>query len=111
MDTLDDLAAQLTAAQTRIAALEADRDYWRRQHDLVMADWKTDCDAYEARLTAQPRPVAVLAAPAAPAPDAAMQTVLADLLRFYDPASGALHAQSGGDFLTDAFARASRAGG
>ncbi len=102
MDTLDELAAQLADAKARISSLEADRDYWRDQHDLVLADWKTDCDAYEARLALQQRPVAVLAAPAEAA-------ALSDLLGFYDRATGAVHAQRDGDFLTDAFARASRA--
>jgi hypothetical protein len=98
-----DVQDALEAARTRIAALEADRNYWRAQHDLVMIDWKADCDSYEARLAARP-PVAVVSAP----PSAAIEA-LKGLLRFYDPEHGAVHGQKDGQFLSDAFARAVRA--
>ncbi len=80
--------------QNKIRALELDRDYWRNQHDLVMQDWREDIEAWSAArldLTAN---------------QAASRTALADLLRFFDPATGAVAARLGQDFLSDAFAKA-----
>jgi hypothetical protein len=99
---MDQSFDKLGAAEARIAALEADRDYWRRQHDLVMADWKADCDTYEARL-AEGMPRA-----ATPSPPSSAIHALRDLLRFYDPHVGAVRGQLDGEFLFDVFARAAR---
>jgi hypothetical protein len=88
--------ADMTIAelQDKVSALDRDRNYWRDQHDLVMRDWRADSDAWastRAELTA--------------ARDACRQA-LADVLRFFDPTTGAVAARRGRDFITDAFARA-----
>ena len=102
----DVLSERLAVMETELAALRGDRDFWRRQHDLVMTDWKSDCDAYEAELAARVKPppaILPMTQTATGSPEAA---ALTDLLRFYDPDAGAVHVQRDGDFLFDAFARA-----
>jgi hypothetical protein len=100
-----DAAGRLAGVETRLVQMEADRDFWRRQHDLVMADWKADCDDYEAQLAAA-RSTAAPPPRVSVAPPAAHHALLAELLQFYDPATGAVHGQKDGRFLFDAFARA-----
>jgi hypothetical protein len=91
---MTDADATITDPNDKIRALELDRDYWRAQHDLVMQDWRADIEAWStarADLTAS---------------QTASRAVLADLLRFFDPTTGAIVARIGRDFLSDAFARA-----
>ncbi len=82
--------------QSRVAALEQDRDYWRDQHDLVMQDWRADIEAW----TISHADVA--------ATQDVYRAALADLLRFFDPSTGAVATRLGRDFLGDAFAKAHR---
>ncbi len=88
--------AERADLQTRIAALENDRDYWRDQHDLVMQDWRADIAAWSAD---HPDPSLN---------QNAYLSALADLLRFFNPATGAVATRLGQDFLGDAFAKAHR---
>jgi hypothetical protein len=91
---MKDADATLADLQDKIRALESDRDYWRDQHDLVMEDWRADIEAWAAAradLTAS---------------QDASRAVITDLLRFFDPATGAVAARAGRDFLSDALAKA-----
>ena len=81
----------------RLEALTRDRDYWRAQHDAVMADWKADVDEW-ARLQAELR--------SAPEPSAAHEALL-ELLRFFDPETGAVTTRAGDQTWSEAFLRAS----
>jgi hypothetical protein len=86
--------ATIADLQDKIRVLELDRDYWRDQHDLVMQDWRVDIEAWSAEradLTALHN---------------AGREVLVDLLRFFDPLTGAVATRRGRDFLSDAFAKA-----
>lgn len=85
-----DTDATIADLRARIQALELDRDYWRNQHDLVMQDWRADIEAWSG----------------ARADLTASRAALADLLRFFDGATGAVAMRQGQDFLNDAFARA-----
>jgi hypothetical protein len=82
--------------QNKIRALELDRDYWRDQHDLVMQDWRADIEAWSAARTDLV------------AHQTAAHAALTDLLRFFDPATGAVSVRQGRDFLGDAFIKAHR---
>jgi hypothetical protein len=86
----------LSDLENKIRALELDRDYWRDQHDLVMQDWRADIEAWSAARTDLV------------ANQTAARAALTDLLRFFDPATGAVSARQGRDFLGDAFIRAHR---
>jgi hypothetical protein len=91
---MTDADATIADLQDKIRALELDRDYWRDQHDLVMRDWRADIESWSAaraHLTAG---------------QDAIRAALADLLRFFDPVTGAIAARVGRDFLSDAFAKA-----
>jgi hypothetical protein len=91
---MTDADTTIADLQAQIRTLELDRDYWRNQHDLVMQDWRADIEAWlaaRADLTAS---------------HAAHREALADLLRFFDPTTGAVAARLGRDFLNDAFAKA-----
>jgi len=80
--------------EDKIRVLELDRDYWRNQHDLVMKDWRADIEAWlaaRADLTASHN---------------SKSAALTDLLRFFDPTTGAVATRLGRDFLNDAFAKA-----
>jgi hypothetical protein len=91
---MTDVDTTIADLQSQIRALDLDRTYWRDQHDLVMRDWRADIEAWS---TAR--------ADLAMAHDAC-RAALADLLRFFDPATGAIAARLGRDFLNDAFAKA-----
>jgi hypothetical protein len=80
--------------QSKIELLERDRDYWRDQHDLVMRDWRADIDSWS------------IARSDLTASQTACRAALADLLRFFDPMTGAVATRLGRDFLNDAFAKA-----
>ncbi len=91
---MTDADTTIADLQAKIRALELDRDDWRDQHDLVMQDWRADIEVWStarADLTAN---------------QTASRAALADLLRFFDPTTGAIAARVGRDFLSDAFARA-----
>jgi hypothetical protein len=91
---MTDAETTITDLQNQIRALDLDRTYWRDQHDLVMRDWRADIEAWttaRAELTAAHK---------------ACRAALADVLRFFDPATGAVAARLGRDFLNDAFAKA-----
>jgi hypothetical protein len=91
---MTDADTTIADLQDKLRALELDRDYWRNQHDLAMQDWRADLDAAataRAELTAS---------------HSASRMALLDLLRFFDPSTGAVAARRGQDFLNDAFAKA-----
>jgi hypothetical protein len=91
---MTDVDATIADLQDQIRTLDLDRNYWRDQHDLVLQDWRADIEAW-----------ASARADLAAARDAC-RAALADLLRFFDPATGALATRLGRDFLNDAFAKA-----
>jgi hypothetical protein len=91
---MTDADATIADLQDKVRALDLDRAYWRDQHDLVMQDWRADIEAWtkaRADLTDGHK---------------ACREALADLLRFFDPKTGAVAARIGRDFLNDAFAKA-----
>jgi len=91
---MTDADTTIADLQKQLLALDLDRTYWRDQHDLVMQDWRADIEAWttaRADLTAA---------------HAACRAALADLLRLFDPTTGAVAARLGRDFLNDAFAKA-----
>jgi len=91
---MTDADTTIADLEDKLRALDLDRTYWRDQHDLVMRDWRADIEAWT-------RERADLAAD-----DTACRAALGDLLRFFDPTTGAVAARLGRDFLNDAFARA-----
>jgi hypothetical protein len=87
---------EIARLKRELVALGQDRDYWRAQHDLVMQDWRSDLAAWTA------------AHAGLVASHEACRTALVDLLRFFDPATGAVATRQGREFLGDAFARAAK---
>jgi hypothetical protein len=91
---MTDADTKMADLEAKLTALELDRDYWLDQHDLVMQDWRADIEAWSA------------ARADLIASQTASRAALADLLRFFDPATGAVAARRDRDFLNDAFAKA-----
>ena len=77
--------------QEQVRLLEQDRNHWRRQHDFVMDDWKSDAAAW-----------AVERRTALHASDR-YRAKLGELLRFYDPETGAVCGRVGAELLSEAF--------
>ena len=93
---IDDLSRRLEAAERRLAEAEVDRDYWRTQHDMTLADWKTDLQELSMHRSQSDD---------AAAPDLSRRA-LASLLRFFDPQTGAVAGRNGSTLLSDAFTEA-----
>ena len=94
---IDELSRRLHAAERRLTQVEADRDYWRVQHDLTLADWKMDLQELSVHRSRQDDDGG--------APDPSRRA-LVGLLRFFDAQTGAVAGRRGENLLSDAFAEA-----
>lgn len=94
---MTDAETDTASLQQRLEALARDRDYWRAQHDAVLADWKADADDWARERAALE-----------PADPTQAALALVALLRFFDPATGAVTTRSGEAMLSDAFLHASK---
>ena len=111
--TIDDLASRVETLEARAEAAERDRDYWREQHDLTLADWKSDLQELAAARTLAETQIAEAAGGREIDRQAAEETAklkraLHVLLSFYDPRTGAVLARDVRGVLSDAFAEAAR---
>lgn len=92
---ITDLEQRLAAAERLAVAMGRERDYWRAQHDKVMADWGADLREFSAEKARTE--VAGL--------DLQVRS-LENLLAFFDPRTGAVAARRDRQLLSDAFAQA-----
>ena len=79
---MSDIRTETDECARRLEALTRDRDYWRAQHDAVLADWKADADEW-ARERA-----ALKSADPAPAPGGRLRRVLETATRPRPPPAG-----------------------